>query len=52
MDRRLTSKEEVEMKKLISSFQSKLSKFHDEGMRKLVARWEYVINKDGDYIEH
>ncbi|KAM3176625.1 hypothetical protein ACTXT7_006159 [Hymenolepis weldensis] len=44
MRQRLTSREEVEMKK------SKLAKFY-EGMRKLMARWEDVITKNGDYVE-
>ncbi|KAM3173006.1 hypothetical protein ACTXT7_013386 [Hymenolepis weldensis] len=39
-------REEVEMKL------SKLAKFDEEGMRKLMARWEDVINKNGDYVEH
>ncbi|KAM3172235.1 hypothetical protein ACTXT7_014970 [Hymenolepis weldensis] len=33
-------------------FESKLAKFYEEGMRKLMARWEDVINKNGDYVEH
>ncbi|KAM3174574.1 hypothetical protein ACTXT7_010249, partial [Hymenolepis weldensis] len=32
--------------------ESKLARFYEEGMRKLMARWEDVINKDGDYVEH
>ncbi|KAM3179168.1 hypothetical protein ACTXT7_001119 [Hymenolepis weldensis] len=31
---------------------SKLAKFHEEGMRKFMARWEDEINKNGDYVEH
>ncbi|KAM3185311.1 hypothetical protein ACTXT7_006614 [Hymenolepis weldensis] len=34
------------------SFESKLAKFYEEGMRKLMARWEDVINKNGGYVEH
>ncbi|KAM3187385.1 hypothetical protein ACTXT7_002421 [Hymenolepis weldensis] len=30
---------------------SQLAKFYEEGMRKLMARWEDVINKNGDYVE-
>ncbi|VUZ44894.1 unnamed protein product [Hymenolepis diminuta] len=52
MGQRLTSREEVEIKKLASSFHSKLAKFYDEGMRKLVARWKDVINESGDCAEH
>ncbi|VUZ44469.1 unnamed protein product [Hymenolepis diminuta] len=33
-------------------FESKLAKFYDEGMRKLMARWEDVVNKNIDYVEH
>ncbi|KAM3179244.1 hypothetical protein ACTXT7_001000 [Hymenolepis weldensis] len=33
-------------------FESKLAKFYEEGMRKLMARWEDAINKNGDYSEH
>ncbi|KAM3175260.1 hypothetical protein ACTXT7_008880 [Hymenolepis weldensis] len=33
-------------------FKSKLAKFYEEGIRKLMARWEDVINKNGDYVEH
>ncbi|KAM3171906.1 hypothetical protein ACTXT7_015626 [Hymenolepis weldensis] len=32
--------------------ESKLAKFYEEGMRKLMARWEDVINKNGDYVKH
>ncbi|KAM3180336.1 hypothetical protein ACTXT7_016478 [Hymenolepis weldensis] len=41
MGRRLTSREEVEMRL------SKLAKFYEEGMRKLMARREDVMNKNG-----
>ncbi|KAM3171631.1 hypothetical protein ACTXT7_016233 [Hymenolepis weldensis] len=44
-------REEVEMK-LLSFVESKLANFHEEGMRKLMARGEDVINKNGDYVEH
>ncbi|KAM3178173.1 hypothetical protein ACTXT7_003100 [Hymenolepis weldensis] len=33
-------------------FESKLTKLYEDGMRKLMARWEDVINKIGDYTEH
>ncbi|KAM3186506.1 hypothetical protein ACTXT7_004185 [Hymenolepis weldensis] len=33
-------------------FESKLAKFYDEGIGKLMARWEDVFNKNGDYVEH
>ncbi|KAM3188290.1 hypothetical protein ACTXT7_000606 [Hymenolepis weldensis] len=33
-------------------FESELSKFYEEGMRKLMARWGDVINKNGVYVEH
>ncbi|KAM3183468.1 hypothetical protein ACTXT7_010310 [Hymenolepis weldensis] len=33
-------------------FESKLATFYEEGMRKLVARWEDVIDKNGDFVEH
>ncbi|KAM3178555.1 hypothetical protein ACTXT7_002318 [Hymenolepis weldensis] len=46
MGQRLPSREEVEMKL------SKLANFYEEGMRKLMARWKDVINKNGDYAEH
>ncbi|VUZ48902.1 unnamed protein product, partial [Hymenolepis diminuta] len=52
MGRRLTSQEEVEMKKLASSFHSNLAKFYNEGMRKLVARWKDENIKNCDYVEH
>ncbi|VUZ40475.1 unnamed protein product [Hymenolepis diminuta] len=52
MGQRLTSREEVEMKKLVSLFESRLAKLYEEGMRKLMARWEDVINKNGDCVEH
>lgn len=50
MGQRLTSRDEVEMK-LVYFFESKLAKFYEEGIRKLMARWEDVINKNGDYVE-
>ncbi|KAM3188005.1 hypothetical protein ACTXT7_001147 [Hymenolepis weldensis] len=34
------------------SYEYKLAKFYEEGMRKLMARWKDVINKNGDYVEH
>ncbi|KAM3171915.1 hypothetical protein ACTXT7_015618 [Hymenolepis weldensis] len=52
MGQRLTSREEVEMKNLVSFFESKLAKFYEERIRKLMARWKDAINKNGDYIEH
>ncbi|KAM3187506.1 hypothetical protein ACTXT7_002151 [Hymenolepis weldensis] len=48
---RLTLREEIEMKKLASRFESELAKFYGEGMRKLKARWKDVINKNGDNVE-
>ncbi|KAM3186372.1 hypothetical protein ACTXT7_004483 [Hymenolepis weldensis] len=33
-------------------FESELAKFYEEGIRKLVARWEDVINKNGDHFKH
>ncbi|KAM3173205.1 hypothetical protein ACTXT7_012973 [Hymenolepis weldensis] len=33
-------------------FESKLAKFYEEGMRKLMARWKDVINENWDYVEH
>ncbi|KAM3171063.1 hypothetical protein ACTXT7_017359 [Hymenolepis weldensis] len=52
MGQRFTSKEEVEVKKLVPFFESKVAKFSEEGMRKLMARWGDVVNKNGDYVEH
>ncbi|KAM3179061.1 hypothetical protein ACTXT7_001367 [Hymenolepis weldensis] len=51
MGQRLASREEVEVK-LVSFFDSKVAKFYEEGMRKLMARWEDVMNKNGDYVEY
>ncbi|KAM3179765.1 hypothetical protein ACTXT7_017649 [Hymenolepis weldensis] len=51
MGQRLTSREEVEMKP-VSLVESKLAKLYEEGMRKLMGRWEDVINKNGDYVKH
>ncbi|KAM3186958.1 hypothetical protein ACTXT7_003299 [Hymenolepis weldensis] len=31
---------------------SKLGEFYEEGMREHMARWEDVMNKNGDYVEH
>ncbi|KAM3182311.1 hypothetical protein ACTXT7_012640 [Hymenolepis weldensis] len=31
---------------------SKLAKFCEEEMRKLMASWEDVINNNGDYVDH
>ncbi|KAM3186204.1 hypothetical protein ACTXT7_004839, partial [Hymenolepis weldensis] len=33
-------------------FESKLAKFYEEGIGKLMARWEDVVNKNGDCVEH
>ncbi|KAM3186646.1 hypothetical protein ACTXT7_003899 [Hymenolepis weldensis] len=43
MGQRLTSREEVEMKKLVSRFQSKVAKFCEEEMRKFMARWDDIL---------
>ncbi|KAM3179858.1 hypothetical protein ACTXT7_017451 [Hymenolepis weldensis] len=34
------------------SFESKLAKLYEEEMRKVMARWEDVTNKYGDYVKH
>ncbi|KAM3187667.1 hypothetical protein ACTXT7_001860 [Hymenolepis weldensis] len=52
MGQRLASREEIEMKKLVSFFESKLAKFDEGGIGELMARWEDVMNKNGDYVEH
>ncbi|KAM3174834.1 hypothetical protein ACTXT7_009718 [Hymenolepis weldensis] len=41
MGQGITSKEEVEMK-LVSFLESKLAKFYEEGIRKLMTRWEDI----------
>ncbi|KAM3187552.1 hypothetical protein ACTXT7_002053 [Hymenolepis weldensis] len=30
----------------------KLTKFYEKGIKKLMARWKDVINRNGDYFEH
>ncbi|KAM3180159.1 hypothetical protein ACTXT7_016853, partial [Hymenolepis weldensis] len=35
-----------------SFLESKLAKFYEEGMGGLMARWENVINKNDNYVEH
>ncbi|KAM3185159.1 hypothetical protein ACTXT7_006939 [Hymenolepis weldensis] len=52
MGQRLTSREEIEMKTLVSFFEPKLAKFYKEGMGRLMARWEdkgkqYSLTIDG-----
>ena len=38
--------------KLVSFFESKPKKYYEDGIKKLVGRWEEVIYKNGDFAEN